>query len=109
MSSLISIVIGIVWLATYFVSKDAYLHITFADWRPELAKWKRMLAIGLPTGFEFAMMAVYQFIVYTITRSFGAAAQAGFGIGMRVIQASRSASPLRQLLVRTSGPVSARG
>ena len=33
------------------------------------------------------MMAVYQFLVYTITRSFGAAAQAGFGIGMRVIQA----------------------
>ena len=87
MSSLISIVIGIVWLATYFISKEAYLHFTFADWRPELAKWKRMLAIGLPTGFEFAMMAVYQFIVYTITRSFGAAAQAGFGIGMRVIQA----------------------
>ena len=87
MSSLISIVIGIVWLSTYFISKEAYLHITFADWRPELAKWKRMLAIGLPTGFEFAMMAVYQFIVYTITRSFGAAAQAGFGIGMRVIQA----------------------
>jgi putative MATE family efflux protein len=87
MSSLISIVIGSVWLGTYFISKEAYLHFTFADWRPELAKWKRMLSIGLPTGFEFAMMAVYQFIVYTITRSFGAAAQAGFGIGMRVIQA----------------------
>jgi putative MATE family efflux protein len=86
-SSLISIVIGIVWMATYFVSKDAYVHFVFSDWKPQLSQWKRILAIGLPTGVEFAMMAVYQFIVYTIARPFGAAAQAGFGIGMRVIQA----------------------
>ena len=46
-----------------------------------------MLAIGLPTGFEFAITAVYLVLVYSITRPFGAAAQAGFGIGMRIIQA----------------------
>jgi putative MATE family efflux protein len=86
-SSLVSIVVAIVWLATYFVSKDAYLHFSFADWRPELRQWKRILEIGLPSGFEFAMMALYQFIVYTVARPFGSAAQAGFGIGMRVIQA----------------------
>ena len=45
------------------------------------------LAIGLPAGFEFAMMAVYMLVVYAVSRPFGAAAQAGFGIGMRVIQA----------------------
>ncbi|HEY9227696.1 MAG TPA: MATE family efflux transporter, partial [Gemmatimonadaceae bacterium] len=86
-ASLISIVIGIVWLSTYFTSKDAYLHFSFADWKPQFPQWKRILAIGLPTGFEFAMMAVYQFLVYTVARPFGSAAQAGFGIGMRVIQA----------------------
>jgi Na+-driven multidrug efflux pump len=32
-------------------------------------------------------MAVYLFIVYRIAAPFGAAAQAGFGIGMRVVQA----------------------
>jgi putative MATE family efflux protein len=87
MSSLIAIVIGIVWLATYFVSTDTYLHFAFHDWRPQLAQWKRMLAIGLPAGFEFGLMAVYQVLVYTVARPFGSAAQAGFGIGMRVIQA----------------------
>ena len=46
-----------------------------------------MLAIGLPAGAEFALMAVYLFIVYCISRPFGAAAQAGFGIGMRIVQA----------------------
>lgn len=33
------------------------------------------------------MMALYSFLVYTLARPFGAAAQAGFGIGGRVIQA----------------------
>jgi len=46
-----------------------------------------MLAIGLPAGFEFGMMAVYLGVVYAITRPFGAAAQAGFGIGQRIVQA----------------------
>jgi Na+-driven multidrug efflux pump len=46
-----------------------------------------MLGIGLPAGAEFALMAVYLFVVYAISRPFGSAAQAGFGIGMRVVQA----------------------
>jgi Na+-driven multidrug efflux pump len=33
------------------------------------------------------MMALYMVIVYSIARPFGATAQAGFGIGMRVVQA----------------------
>jgi len=41
----------------------------------------------LPAGFEFAITAAYLAIVYTVTRPFGAAAQAGFGIGMRIFQA----------------------
>jgi Na+-driven multidrug efflux pump len=53
---------------------------------PQLALWTRMLKIGLPAGAEFALMGVYMFAVYTITRPFGAAAQAGFGIGLRIIQ-----------------------
>ena len=87
MSTLVSIVIGIVWMATYSTSKEAFLHFSFSHWRPHFGQWKRMLSIGLPAGFEFGMMALYQFIVYTVARPFGAASQAGFGIGMRVIQA----------------------
>lgn len=86
-SSLIAIVIAVVWLATWFFPRDAYLRFVVADWRPHPATWRRMLAIGLPAGFEFAITALYLVIVYSITRPFGAAAQAGFGIGMRVIQA----------------------
>jgi putative MATE family efflux protein len=86
-SSLIAILVGIAWLATYFLPRTSYLRFELRDWRPRLDLWKRMLAIGLPTGFEFAITAVYLVLVYSITRPFGAAAQAGFGIGMRIIQA----------------------
>jgi MATE family, multidrug efflux pump len=87
MSSLIAIIVAIVWFATYFVPKDAYLRFVRADQKPQLPLWRKMLAIGLPSGFEFAMMGVYLVVVYAIARPFGASAQAGFGIGQRVIQA----------------------
>jgi putative MATE family efflux protein len=86
-STLISIVVALLWFVTYFIGKDSYLHFDFALWRPRPAEWRRMLAIGLPSGFEFGMMAVYLGVVYSITRPFGAAAQAGFGIGQRIVQA----------------------
>lgn len=86
-ATLVAVVVGVVWLTTYFVGKDAYLRFVTVDWRPRLDLWKRMLVIGMPAGFEFVTMAVYLVIVYAVARPFGAAAQAGFGIGMRIIQA----------------------
>ena len=87
-SSLVSIVIALVWLSTHFTGPAAWLRFSRTDVRPRLAAWRRLLGIGLPAGFEFAMMALYQAVVYTLARPFGAAEQAGFGIGMRVIQAT---------------------
>jgi MATE family, multidrug efflux pump len=87
LSSLVAVVVGTIWLATYFVKTDAYLHFTPSRWKPDLPLWGAMLKIGLPAGAEFALMAVYLFIVYTVIRPFGSAAQAGFGIGLRIVQA----------------------
>ncbi|HJU75385.1 MAG TPA: MATE family efflux transporter [Gemmatimonadaceae bacterium] len=86
-ASLIAMVVAVLWLTLYFIRPDAFLRFVPADWKPRYELWKQMLSIGLPAGFEFILMAVYMFIVYTISRPFGAAAQAGFGIGMRIIQA----------------------
>jgi putative MATE family efflux protein len=86
-ASLIAILIGNVWLATYFMKPDGYLRFSLPDMRPEVTRWKRMLSVGLPTAFEYAMMTVYLSVVYTLLRPFGAAAQAGFGIGLRIMQA----------------------
>lgn len=82
----IAILVGTVWLALYFVPEDAYLKLTRGGWKPALPLWRTMLGVGLPAGAEFALMAVYLFIVYLVSRPFGAAAQAGFSIGMRIMQ-----------------------
>jgi len=86
-STLLSVAIASVWLTLYFLPADSYLKFVPADWRPDVSVWKKMLGIGLPAGAEFALLAVYLFIVYIISRPFGSAAQAGFGIGTRVVQA----------------------
>ena len=87
MATFIAVIVGVVWLASYFVKPSAFLHFVRHDMRPQLGLWRDMLKIGLPAGGEFALMAVYLFIVYRIAAPFGAAAQAGFGIGMRIVQA----------------------
>ena len=86
-ASLVAVAVGSVWLSFYFVGKTSYLTFVRADWKPQIALWRKMLGIGLPAGAEFALVGVYLFVVYIISRPFGAAAQAGFGIGMRIIQA----------------------
>jgi putative MATE family efflux protein len=86
-ATLLAIAIGVAWMALYFLPADAYLKFTPGEWRPRLKLWGDMLKIGLPAGAEFALMAVYLLLVYAVTRPFGAAAQAGFGIGMRILQA----------------------
>jgi len=86
MSTFVAVLVGVVWLTTYFVGRRAPVHFALSDWRPRLGVWRRLLGIGLPSGYEFALMGVQLFVVYSLTRPFGAAAQAGFGIGMRVVQ-----------------------
>jgi putative MATE family efflux protein len=86
-ASLIAIVIGVVWMVVYFLPAESYLKFSPAQWRPDFGLWRAMLKIGLPSGAEFALMSVYMVLVYAVTRPFGAAAQAGFGIGMRILQA----------------------
>jgi putative MATE family efflux protein len=87
LATFIAVIVAVVWLSSYFLPHDAFLRFVRRDMRPQLALWGSMLKIGLPAGAEFLMMAIYLFIVYRIAAPFGAAAQAGFGIGMRVVQA----------------------
>jgi putative MATE family efflux protein len=86
LASSISIVVGIVLLAWYFVKLERYVGFDSRLWRPQLKVWKRMLDVGLPAGGEFALMFVYMAVIYWVISDFGAAAQAGFGIGSRIMQ-----------------------
>jgi len=87
LATFLSILIGNILMIIYFERSYRYLRFRVSQWRPQLKIWWSMLRIGLPAGAEFALMAVYIVIVYAIIRGFGAAAQAGFGVGARVMQA----------------------
>ena len=87
LASSISIGAGVVLLAWYFVRLEKVVHFDSTRMRMRLDIWRRILAIGVPPGAEFALMFVYIGIIYFVIRDFGSAAQAGFGIGMRVMQA----------------------
>jgi putative MATE family efflux protein len=87
-ATFVAVVVGVVALIIYVVRKrGGYLQFVSAEWRPRFAMWWRMLAVGIPAGLEFALMGIYMFVIYSITRRLGAEAQAGFGIGFRIIQA----------------------
>ena len=88
LATLISIVIGVVWISIYFIDAKAYLRFHFGHWSPQMRVWWDMLKIGLPAGAEFAFMGVYMAVIYAITKPFGAAAQGGFTIGIRIVQSA---------------------
>ena len=87
-ATFVAIVVGVIWLSYYFLDRDAYLRFHPADWRPKFRVWGQLLKIGLPAGVEFGLMGVYMVVVYVISRRFDAAAQAGFGIGFRIVQSA---------------------
>jgi len=86
-ASLVAIGLGCVAFILYFRRPASPIQFDLAEWTPRPRLWGAMLRIGLPAGGEFALMSVYMVLVYDIIRPFGAAAQAGFGIGIRVVQA----------------------
>lgn len=88
LATFVAVAAGVVWISFYFVDRDAYLRFHFVEWTPKLQVWGQMLKIGLPAGVEFGLMALYMIVVYSISRRFGAAAQAGFGVGFRIVQSA---------------------
>ena len=86
-ATLIAMAVGIGLFFIYFMRSGSYLRFATDDWKPALKTWKAMVKVGVPAGAEFALMSVYLGLVYWIIRDFGAAAQAGFGIGGRLMQA----------------------
>jgi putative MATE family efflux protein len=86
LATFISIVVGVVAFWYYFLRMQSYLRVSVAEWKPLGSVWWGMTKVGLPAGGEFALMSVYMALVYWIIRDFGAAAQAGFGIGGRLMQ-----------------------
>lgn len=87
LATFVAILIADVLMILYFERSYHYLRFRFVLFRPQTTIWNKMLRIGLPAGAEFILMSIYVMIVYFIIRGFGPAAQAGFGVGARVMQA----------------------
>ena len=87
LSTTISIAVGVLMMLAYFLRLERFVRFDFACVRPRPEAWGRILRVGLPPGGEFALMFVYMAVIYWCIRGFGAEAQAGFGIGSRVMQA----------------------
>jgi putative MATE family efflux protein len=86
LASSIAVVAGTLMLGLYFRKLEKTIHFRPALWKPRLAVWGRMINIGLPAGGEFGFMFLYMAVIYWVIRDFGAAAQAGFGLGSRLMQ-----------------------
>ena len=87
LSTSISVAVAVVMMLVYFVRLERFVVFDRRLVRPQATAWKRILAVGLPPGGEFALIFVYMGTVYWTIRGFGPEAQAGFGVGSRVMQA----------------------
>lgn len=86
LASTIAVGAGLVIMVIYFHKIEKFV---FADRKlmtPQWALWRRMILVGLPAGGEFALMFCYFTVIYLCLRHVGPTAQAGFGVGSRVMQ-----------------------
>ena len=86
LASTLAIALAVLLLVFYFVRLEKYVAFHRELWQPRIKEWRRILGVGLPAGGEFLLLFVFIGIIYVCIRDFGSAAQAGFGIGSRVMQ-----------------------
>jgi putative MATE family efflux protein len=87
LASSIAVAVAVVLMLVYFARLEHFVAFDASLLRARWAALRRILQIGLPPGGEFALFFVFLSVIYLVIRDFGADAQAGFGIGTRVMQA----------------------
>lgn len=88
LATLVSVLAALAGLVVHFARSGNYLKLRPREWRPEALLWARLLKIGLPSAVEFALMTCYMLFITSMLRPYGAAEQAAFGIGQRLLQAA---------------------
>lgn len=86
LASSIATVVGVVLCIWYFHTHEKYVAMQRDQMRVQWPVWGRLTLIGLPIGLEFFLMSLVMAIIYWVIREFGAAAQAGFGVGQGVMR-----------------------
>jgi putative MATE family efflux protein len=87
LASTLAVAAGVIMLVWYFERLEKYVSIQPKQWQPNVEYWKRIFRIGLPVGGEFFLMFAAMVFTYWLIRDFGPEAQAGYGVGSRIMQA----------------------
>lgn len=87
LASSISAVAGLLATLWMFGRVQTIIKAPIALIRIDLSIWRRIVGIGLPSAGEFLLMFITAGVVYAVIRHFGSEAQAGYGVGSRVMQA----------------------
>jgi len=88
LATTIAVTFGFVVLWVIFPRVQKFIALESKTMRPQLKQWGRIMGIGLPSAGEFILMFLIFGVVYTVIKGFGPHAQAGFGVGMRIMQAT---------------------
>ena len=64
LSTTISVAVAVLMMLVYFVRLERYVVFNVSMLRPRWGAWKRILAVGLPPGGEFALLFVYMAVIY---------------------------------------------
>jgi putative MATE family efflux protein len=75
---------GVLWII--FPRVQTFIAFGPRALAPDLREWGRITGVGLPATGEFLLMFVIFAVTYGVIRDFGPHAQAGFGVGMRIMQ-----------------------
>lgn len=86
LASALSIGAGVIAGWIYFLNGDRFATLDTSLLKPHKATITRLFKIGLPAGAEFLLLFVLTGLMYFMIRRFGATAQAGYGLGARVMQ-----------------------
>ena len=86
LASTVSVVVGLGAMIVIFPRVQKVMRWHRERAAPKLAEWMRLLGVGVPAAMEFFLLFVIGAVVYAVIKTFGAQAQAGFGIGGRVLQ-----------------------
>ena len=86
LASTLAVLVSVLILAWYFIKHSHYVRFQRALLVPNMEPIKKIVAIGFPAGAEFFLIFIYMAVIYWVIKDFGSAAQAGFGIGTRIMQ-----------------------
>ncbi len=87
LASSISALVGLIGMLAVFGRVQTLIAHPLKLPKPDWSICRRIVGIGLPTAGEFLLMFVITAVVYAVIRQFGSEAQAGYGVGGRVMQA----------------------